>query len=385
MDRFPEDLRFPLLSMVALLGLWGCPQAIEVADGGGGTDGPVVEADLGALGDLGPGVDLGAPTDGGGVDGGQGDAQPGQDLGVEPSIRVTRLLLPAQGSDGALSVHVALGTQRVVYVGTQSGNVFRSVDGGPFAVVWHEPGNASIIRIRAVGSTIFTATRGGLWVHPQGYEEAGSSFPVGRQVYDLEVISLSEAYLVSDQNNGRGLYRYNGQGIETVVEPMDVSSLLGLAADSRGRVLVSAYGKIFMLDGQAWTEEVIDWPDNITASQRASTRFNDVLWRGDRAFAVGSGHLVLERQPQTGIWSFARLPQGSEELSALAGEGTGFFAVGAASGEGAVFSYSMGVLRSIGGADFRLHDIWAVGPEEFYAVGTVRNQFESVLLRGSKP
>jgi hypothetical protein len=267
-------------------------------------------------------------------------------------------------------------------VGTANGNVLSFSPQDGWQLAWHEPSNFGIVRIRGTAQSIFVASTGGLHVHSPSIGENVRSMGAGTWVYDLEVVSDDEAYLVADINNGRAVFEYDGTGVDVLNDQLDAAVLYGVFADTDGTLFVTGNGKIFRYQSFTWTTDPIDWPDGFQIADIANFDLYDVARVGDDLFAAGDEHHVLRWDGSQ--WVFVYEPMHGEyldQLGALSAQEA--YAVGRNGAGGPIARFYAGSWsHTVYDENHNFFDLWIAGPDELFAAGVVGSTFEPVILRG---
>jgi hypothetical protein len=358
--------------LASALMLFGCPEKIGV----GVEDTGRAQPDGGAL----DARDADSDEDGGSIDATPADASEDGDASIpETPLRFGMMSVPAD----QISLTTIWGrSTNEMFAGTGNGNVLAFSPGSGWQNAWHEPSNFGIVRIRGTAQQIFVASTGALHVHGPGIGEDVRSFGVGSWVYDLEVVSDDEAYLVADINNGRAVFAWDGAGVSVLEDQLDAAVLYGVFVDEDGTLFVAANGKIFRYASFTWIEDPIDWPSDFGIADIANFDLYDVARVGSELVAVGDDHHVLRWNGSA--WSFVYEPHHGEYLSSVGAlSGTEAYAVGRSGAGGPIARFAGGVWMHVDYQEnHNFRDLWIAGPNELYAAGVVGSTFEPVLLRG---
>ncbi len=331
----------------------------------------------------------GAPQDASDVrDGAEADdaARPGdagEDAGTPPKVplRFGTMTLPA----GTIAVTTIWGrSASELYTGTTNGNVLAFAPSAGWQVVWHEPSNFGIQRIRGTAQTIFVASDHTLYVHAPGIGQNVRSFPVGTAIHDLLVVSDTEAYLVSDQQNGRAVFRFDGTAVAVMNDQLDAATLLGVYRDAGGTLFIAANGKIFRYQSDTWTQDPIAWPPGFGVADIANFDLYAITRVGPDLLVVGDEHHVLRFEPDAGEWRFVYEPMSGAYLAAIGAlSGGEAYAVGRAGADGPVVRYAAGVFsHPTYPENHNFLDLFVAGPDEIFAAGVVGSTLEPVIMRG---
>lgn len=364
----------PLAALTALLALAGCPQDVR----------PLLDAGAADAGEDGP--DGGSGTSDGGsepLDAGAADA------GAPGRAFAWALLSLPPGTRTITAIWGRSPTE--IYLGTTSGEVIR-FDGATFDTVWDVPNNFAAVDIAGTATRVFVVGQRDLYVHAAGFGQP-EVHSVPSDVRGLAVVSDTLAFVVAQQTNSRGLFRYDGSRVEPVVPNLSVASVNAVWAEPGPAVWIASNGRIPTWDGLALSEASVAWPPAWSPADVANFFLHDVAATSGGRVAVGTGGGVLVER--TGGWTFERPPSGSEDFEAVAPIPGSSAPVAVAVGEdvdGHPVHWRMPD-PSQGGFTWtpdplnervRLLDVWASGPDEVYAVGGARGSFDGVLLRGRR-
>lgn len=363
----------PLLAVTLL----GCPQSVNplLEDGGtasgrdggasGGRDGDV-QADGGPTADAGAGADAGPA-----------------DAGESARFRWSSLTLP----NNTRTITSVWGrSPSEVYFGTFSGAVLR-FDGAGLTEVWDAPNNAGIRNIDGTDARLFVASDRDLHVFGGSPgQDAPQTVAVGSEIGGLSVVDDELAFLVAERTSSRGLFRYDGTVNLGAIAPMlEVASVNGVWAQTGPKVWVASNGRIPHFDGLGTSEDAVNWPQGWDNNDIAYFFLYDIVGLGAHRLGVGSGGGVLS--DANGAWQFERLPSGDQDFEAVAAMPGGGVETAVAVGEevgGALIHWRTpdGWIPDAYRERVTLFDVWAAGPDEVFAVGSVRGSFDGVLLRG---
>jgi hypothetical protein len=278
-----------------------------------------------------------------------------------------------------------------IYAGTTNGKVLRFDPSNGWTKVWDEPSNFGIVTIWGTPTKIFVASDHDLHVHNGTIGTGVMSYSVGSQIYDMRGRSDTEVYIVSDQQNGRGLYAYDGSRINTIIEPTDVATLASLAIVANGPVYVGANGGLYKYQSMVYSAENVMWPSGWSQNDILQFVFNGLAIVGNDAYAVGSRYEVFIRDPGLGTWRLLYNPLHIADAHAAAGLDNGadteMYVVGSdTSTFGSVVRlYQGNWTDSFPGTDqLDLWSIWPAGLNEYYAAGNEANMFVGVILKGTR-
>lgn len=377
----------PLFIVLAALST-ACPQSIETpleggdaetaADASDPADGGIVpDATVLADADLPTEDDAGSP----------GDAEPPHD--ARPMDAGTPLA-PLQWSQMTVPANTAIveciwgRSDSEIYAGTSNGNLLRFDPATGWTVVWHEPSNFGIHAIWGTPTKIFVASDTTLHVHNGQIQQVPVSYAVGRWIYDIHGTSDTDVHIVADMQNGRGYFKYDGAGVNLVIEPTGVATLSAVYGESPSRVFLGGNGHLFRYESFAANDEAVEWPAAWSQNDILNFEFKDISPAGARLFAVGERFLIFERD-SAGTWKRVHEPFLTGPLRGVAGFQDEAYAVGDDVTGGSIVRFYDGTWTS-GQYDqnVSLHDIWAAGPNEYFVAGTVSNTFDGVILRGSR-
>lgn len=368
--------------------LAACAQEINTLEPDGGAPHDATANDTGPSVDVGPGLDLGPSPDAGP---GPGDAEPTDgspgDGGATPKVELTQLVVPGL-SNVVTAIYGRSATE--LYIGTSSGRIHR-YDGASWTLAWSSPTNLGIDELHGTATRFYSIDRRGFWVHPgpapsnNAVEHLGQG--IGQNGFrDLDGLSDDAIFLVGDQQNGgAGFYQWNGTSLDRITV-VNVSELTGVLAISAEEVLIAGSGRIYRYEGGGLTEEQVEWPANYTPTDIAYYTFHGLDRVGDRVFISAKQQAILERGPDR-IWRRVYEPNGSEPLFAIAGHpnSLGFEALavgGNATGVGPVLLNDGSGWRSAGiRTSYRLFDLYSPSLGLYFAVGSVQNTVEGVVLR----
>jgi hypothetical protein len=405
--RSPLGLPLGALAASALaLALAACGETINVADSGLPSDARVDSGLVGDDGGEGPdsgvdgGHDTGAmigpdtgvpPVDSGtGPDSGEtgpDSGETGPDSGVEgmPELTWGSMTLPAN-TNTVLSIWGR--SSEELYAGTGNGKLLRYAPQVGWVQVWESPSNFAIRAVGGTASRIFVADEGNFYVFTLGFNPS-QEHPIGRFIRDMHVVSDNEVLLVSDQTNGRGLYRWDGSMIRTLNEPTDVSILSSVFVTGTNQTYVGGNGKLYNYAANTLTPENVTWPAAWGTADIANFEFHSIGIIASQLFAAGSRNLIFRRE-LSGAWELMYAPfTAGGELHAIAGYPNGIdpegYAVGDATSESSILRfYKLQWQPSSYQGNVDLHDLWTSNLDEYFAVGNVNNTFEGVILRGSR-
>ena len=377
--------RAPLLTLcvVAL----GCPQPITTVDelgpgAGSGRDASVADA---TPTDRGP-----APVDAGDHDAGVRPPDTGTpDTGTLPpadaglaALRWGQATVPAN----IAPVQAVWGRAAdEVYAGTGHGKILR-YDGAAWTEMFQTSSNLGITALSGTATRLFAASEVALNII-DGQDTWRHIVPRVRQITGLWAVSNDEVYLTVEEQNGTSLQRYSGGNLTEVFRPMGVGSLEDVWADAGGRLWICGTGgSLFVRDNGITTAEPVEWPAGWGRTEIANFTFGAIRGVGDALYAVGSRFLIFRRGAD-GVWRIDHDPFLTNPLTALAGFVAGahteIYATGRGTSAGPMLRFYDGQWRSAGVDDnLHLFGIWAAGPDDYFAVGMVRNTVRGVILRG---
>jgi hypothetical protein len=353
----------------------GCLEKIEVGGQDGGVDASAADGSVDASGP--DAADAGA-----GGDAGDAEAGDGGDGGVANGpLRFGTMQVP---NDQISTVTIWGRSTSEMYAGTANGNVLAFDPTGGWQVGWHEPSNFGIEKIRGTASKIFVASTSSLHVHGPNLGDGVQSFGVGRMIWDLEVIADDDVVLVAEQQTGRGVYRYDGDGVDVLNDQLDVAVLYGVFSDQDGTLFVCGNGKIFRYSSFTWTQDPIAWPAGFDTSDIANFDLYDLARVGAELVAVGEEQHVLRWDAGAGEWKFVYEPMAGEYLGSIGAlSAVEAYAVGRSGSIGPIVRFADGVWSHADyDANHNFFDLWVAGPDEIFAAGVVGSTFEPVILRG---
>lgn len=374
------------LSCALAFALAGCPQSIETP--GGDDAGPVREdattfpdaaifPDATTFPDAAEIDDAGEPADAT-----QPDAETPPDSGVLRPLTWSQMTLPPNtASIGAIWGR----SSSEIYAGTSNGNLLRFDPATGWTVAWHEPSNFGIHAIWGTPNKIFVASDTTLHVHNGAIQQVPVSYAVGRWIYDIHGLNDNEVYIVSDLQNGRALFKYDGNGVDLLIEPNDTATLGAVYVPSSGRVFVGGNGHLFRYESFVLNNETVAWESSWSSNDILQFNFWDISAAGSKLFAMGSRYLIFERD-STGVWQQSHTPFLTDSLHALAGYENEAYAVGNEVTGGSILRYYQNTWTTDHyDQNVDLQDIWSANPDEYYTAGNLNNMIEGVLLRGSRP
>lgn len=384
-------------TLCALLASWGlatgCPQDIGTPLGGpdaGGGGADALQPDGGTdREDARVEVDSGADAGPGGLDAERPDALPPPDAGGPlPPLTWGEMTLPSN-TGTVLSLWGR--SEDEIYAGTFNGNLLSFSRSSGWSVVWHEPNNFAIHAISGTATRIFVASETTLHVHEGGIQATPSrSLPIGKWIYAIHVVSDTEVYVTSDQQNGRGVYKYDGQRIIDLAEPSTISTLAGVYVDpSSGELFVGGNGAMFRYDVATLIPETVEWLPGWGQSEILAFTFRTIEAVGGELFAAGDRGLVFQRGGD-GVWRGVFLPLVADgDIHVIRGFDRGpdteAYAVAEDSTQGPLLRYHQGQWEAGLMPDrLSLFGLWASGPDEYFAGGAVANTFDGVILRGAR-
>jgi hypothetical protein len=270
-----------------------------------------------------------------------------------------------------------------IYAGTGDGDVLQ-YDGHTWRVAWHSPNNFGIQAIWGTATGIFVADETALYVHGARIQSSPSAFSVGTHVYDMTGKSDAEVYLVSDLQNGRGFFAFDGMSVTPIVEPTDIATLASLGVSSSGDVFVGGNGAIFRYAHGVYTMEAVDWPMTWSMNDILGFTFFGVGAAGTETFAVGSRHLVFRRDA-SGTWRQDYSPFLTDDLHRVAGWTGEAYAVGGNTSRGPIERWYQGQWQGNQLADdVALYSLWSASSDLYYAGGSETGTFNGVLYVGSR-
>jgi hypothetical protein len=255
--RSARPLFASTLALALSSGLYGCPQNITSADDDTGST-PAADCGTPENGDArSPGTDgasradAASPSDATlGDSGDAGDAGDLRDAGRPLDSGINTVLRPLRWGEMTLPASTRLvasiwgRSNQEIYAGTQGGKLLRFDSAGQaWSQVWAEPNNFGIQALWGTATTLFVAGETTLYVHTGGtIEPQPRSYSVGTHIHGMHGRGDNEVYLVADQTNGRGFYRYNGQRVTPISEPTDIARLSAVYATAAGPVFVGGNG-----------------------------------------------------------------------------------------------------------------------------------------------
>lgn len=375
----------PVLAVFALA-TGGCPQSIATpgeTDGATSEDAMTGNADATTLDDAtahedattevdsGQPADAGSPADAEPPDaGGPINALTWSQMTVPPNTRIVECVWGRSSSE--------------IYAGTSNGQLMSFDPANGWMNVWHEPSNFGIHAIWGTTNKLFVASDTTLHVHSGGIQTTPQSLGVGRWIYDLHGLGDNEVYIVADTQNGRGLFKYDGDSVDSVIEPDNVATLAAVYTPSAGRIFVGGNGHLFRYESFTLFDETVEWPATWNQNDILNFTFYDISPAGSRLFAMGSRYLIFERDA-TGTWKRVHEPFLTDSLQSSAGFENEAYAVGANVTGGAIVRNYQGTWTADQyNENVDLWDVWAAGPDEYFAVGGVNNTFDGIILRGTR-
>lgn len=386
-SRAPLPQSAAFLTCALAVALAGCPQSIETPgadDAGPAREDAATSPDAAIHPDAETFPDADTPDDDAGEapDAGAPDTGTPPDSGVLAPLTWSQMTLPPN-TRGIEAVWGRSSSE--IYAGSGNGNLLRFDPVNGWTVVWHEPSNFGIHAIWGTANNIFVASDTTLHVHRGSIEAVPLSYSVGRWIYDIHGVSDTEVYIVSDRQNGRALFKYDGSGVNLVIEPNDTATLGAVYVPRSGVVYVGGNGHLFRYEQFVLNNETVDWEASWSSNDILLFNFWDISPAGSRLFAMGSRYLIFERD-STGVWQQSYAPFLTDSLNALAGYDNEAYAVGNEVTGGSILRYYQDTWTTNHyDQNVDLRDIWSAGPDEYYTGGNLNNMGDAVLLRGSRP
>jgi hypothetical protein len=375
----------PALAVLAFLST-ACPQSISTpdgdSDGGSGLADATAAADAETFPDA-LSSDADEPSDAGiNPDATPRDATDPDDAGatLQP-LTWSQMTLP----NNSAFVRCIWGRSAdEIYAGTSNGQLMAFTPATGWTNVWRDPSNFAIHAIWGTANTIFVASETTLHVHTPGIQQVPVSHSVGRFIYDIHGISDNEVFLVSDLQNGRAYFKYDGNGVDLVLEPAGVATLASVFGDSSTRTYLGGNGHLIRYESFTAFEEDVTWPAAWSQNDILQFEFRDITRLGSRLVAIGSRYLIFERDT-AGVWNMVHQPFLTDSLNGITGFENEAYAVGGDVTGGSILRFYENTWTT-GHYDNNvdLYGIWAADADNYFVAGTVNNTFTGIILRGSR-
>jgi hypothetical protein len=363
-----------------------CAQEIVVSDrdagpGPGPRDGGDVvdprdagRRDAGPARDAGPKRDAGIPPR---------DAGP-RDAGPDVPVSWGVMTLPPDAQRSVLAVWGRSPAE--VWAGNGSGGLLGFDPASGWQKVWQEPSNFQIQSIGGTPNRLFVASESALHVFEGDHTGTRATYGISmvRSLRQMAVRSDTEAYVVASLQNGRGLYRYDGSDLVTIIEPTDVAELEAVAAIPGQPIFVGGNGRIYRYESATLTQETIEWPARFDDNDKLLFTFEGFGEIDGHIYAVGDHQMAFERHADR-TWRVAYDPSLSNELHAVGGVGGEGFAVGRWTPQGPIARVrGGGWSRDVITDRFDLVTLWAADENTYFAAGWITGTFDGVVLRGTR-
>jgi len=379
--------RFAVCTAVALA---GCPQPITTIGGLDGTTGSTnrdgstpTNGDGGSFADALPSdapiADSGQQQlDAGSADAGFADAsRPDAGGSLAPLRWGEAMVTPNLGAVNAVWGRSASD----VYIGTSRGTVFRW-DGTTWTEHFQAPSNRAIEGIWGTASKLFVASEVALNIIA-GSDTQRINVPRVRSINGIWGRADDDVYLTVEEQNGTSLLRYDGASLSEAYRPA-AGPLQTVWSDDQGRMWIGGNGgQLYIQDRGVIAPEQVEFPMQWDRNDLAHFNFTTVRGFGDQLFAAGSRFLIFRRHTD-GVWRLDHSPFLTNEITGMAGfAGSEIYASGRSPSSGPLLRWYAGAWSSANlDQQYHLFDIWAAGPDDYFAVGMRRNTVNGVVLRG---